>query len=75
MEGNTRMCIHYWLIDSHNKGQCRLCEEIKQFPTTRDALGWSKENTRKDVTLGRIVLPAGEYYMQGHLEIELLRRL
>ncbi len=25
------MCVHYWIIDSHNKGICRKCDKEKDF--------------------------------------------
>jgi hypothetical protein len=28
-------CIHRWQIDSHNKGTCSLCGEVRQFPWDR----------------------------------------
>lgn len=25
------MCVHYWMVDSSNKGICKLCRFVKDF--------------------------------------------
>ena len=34
LKGNDMECIHHWIIDSSNLGQCKKCDVVKQFPTS-----------------------------------------
>ena len=55
------MCKHHWIIDSSDKGICKLCGEQKDF-----ALPIEKFNKKEKVFIKG--LGNSDYYMQGHLD-------
>jgi len=32
----SKQCVHYWIIDIENKGICKYCGAVKQFPLQYD---------------------------------------
>ena len=30
------LCVHHFIIDSSNLGECKYCEEVRQFPSSAD---------------------------------------
>lgn len=58
----SKMCVHYWMIDSNERGVCKKCGKEKDFSEPLGRL------TRKEVQLVHSLI-FGEYYMQGTLRV------
>ena len=59
------MCVHYWNINSENKGHCKLCGEDRDFQPALDKI-FGMDKPFK-VHLGRHLNPRHDYYMQGSI--------
>ena len=62
------MCIHYYIIDSANKGKCKFCPKVKDFqPAIDKFFGDSKGHKITKTQLLRFEAPQGDYPMKGKL--------
>lgn len=63
-------CIHYWIIDSDNKGICKCCGEEKQFPWEFDerkfSLGGHMENQANVNISKRTRIQEKHQYYKAH---------
>jgi len=64
------MCIHYWIIDKRNQGQCKLCGKHKNFQLeNKRVFKYADGNFRSDIT-GEYIFGKAEYYMHGSIPSE-----
>ena len=61
------MCVHHWMLDSCDRGICKLCGQKRDFSPPPIRLTEQEKN--------RIMINTQEYYMQGILRISEMNRL
>ena len=63
-------CVHHWIIDTHNRGQCKFCGEYKDFrEDIKRVFKYADDSLRDNITLADICNKA-EYYLQGSIPTE-----